>query len=196
MTDITSIFATPTLASLLGVFARDPERTYIQKELVEASGGSLYLVQRELKRLEEAGLVARETRGRQVEYTVNAGHPAFAGIREALLATTGLGDRLRDALADLPDIRLAFIFGSVAAGTDTAESDLDVFVVGPLGLRDVAARLVPALRGIGREPNIVVMTEAELRERLAAGDHFVSTVMAEPKLWLAGDDDELAAVAR
>ena len=196
MTDITGIFATPTLAALLGVLARDPDRTYIQKELVEASGGSLYLVQRELKRLEEAGLVARETRGRQVEYTVNAGHPAFAGIREALLATTGLGDRLRDSMRSLAGIRLAFVFGSVAAGTDTAESDLDVFVVGPLGLRDVAARLVPAIRGIAREPNIVVMTEAELRERIAGEDHFVSHVLTGPKLWLVGDDDELAAVAR
>lgn len=194
MTDIATLFATPTLAALLSVFARDPGRTYIQKELVVETGGSLYLVQRELKRLEQTGLIARETRGRQVEYTANTGHPAFSGLREVLLATVALGDRLRDALSGLPAIRLAFIFGSVAAGEETPESDLDVFVVGELGLREVSARLVPAFRDVGREPNIIIMTEAELRDRIARGEHLVSTVLAGPKVWLVGDDDEFAAI--
>lgn len=194
MSDIVGIFATPTLAALLSVVARAPERTYIQKELVEETGGSLYLVQRELKRLEDAGLVARETRGRQVEYTANVQHPAFAGLREVLLATVALGDRLRAAFQDLAGVRLAFVFGSVAAGDETPESDLDVFVVGDLGLRDVSTRLVPVLRDVGREPNIITMSESELRDRAAGADHLVTTVLAGPKLWVVGDDDELAAV--
>ncbi len=194
MSGIVDIFATPTLAALLAVFAREPERTYIQKELVRETGGTLYLVQRELKRLEDAGLVARETRGRQVEYTANVQHPAFAGLREALLATVALGDRLRAAFQDLPGVRLAFVFGSVAAGDASPDSDLDVFVVGDLGLRDVSTRLVPALRDIGREPNIITMSEREFRERAASGDHLVATVVAGPKMWVVGDEDELAAL--
>lgn len=192
---VTAIFATPTLAALLAVFARDPSRTYIQKELVEETGGSLYLVQRELKRLERAGLVAREDRGRQVEYSVNVQHPAFPGLRDALVATLGVGDRLREALADLDCVRLAFIFGSVAAGEDTSESDLDVFVVGDLGLRDVSTRLVPVMRDIGREPNIVVMSVDEVRSRVESADHFLSAVLAGPRVWLVGDDAELEALA-
>ncbi len=194
MSDIVGIFATPTLAALLAVFAREPERTYIQKELVHETGGSLFLVQRELKRLEDAGLVARETRGRQVEYTANVQHPAFAGLREVMLATVALGDRLRTAFQDLPGVRLAFVFGSVAAGDETPDSDLDVFVVGDLGLRDVSRRLVPVLRDVGREPNIITMSESEFRERALRGDHLVATVVAGPKMWVVGDDDELAAV--
>jgi predicted nucleotidyltransferase len=194
MSDIAGIFVTPTLAALLATFARTPSRTYMQKELVEETGGSLYLVQRELKRLEAAGLVAREKRGRQVEYTANTHHPAFPGLRDALLATVALGNRLRDSLRDLPAVQLAFVFGSVAAGTDTAESDLDILVVGDLGLRDVSTRLVPTLREIGREPNIVVLSEKELRERAAAREHLVSNLLDGPKLWLVGDDDELAAI--
>lgn len=194
MSDIVGIFATPTLAALLAVFAREPERTYIQKELVHETGGSLFLVQRELKRLEDAGLVARETRGRQVEYTANVQHPAFAGLREVMLATVALGDRLRTAFHDLPGVRLAFVFGSVATGDASPDSDLDVFVVGDLSLRDVSTRLVPVLRDVGREPNIITMSEGEFRERALRGDHLVATVVAGPKMWVVGDDDELAAV--
>lgn len=194
MSDIVGIFATPTLAALLAVFAREPERTYIQKELVHETGGSLFLVQRELKRLEDAGLVARETRGRQVEYTANVQHPAFAGLREVMLATVALGDRLRTAFHDLPGVRLAFVFGSVATGDASPDSDLDVFVVGDLSLRDVSTRLVPVLRDVGREPNIITMSDSEFRERALRGDHLVATVVAGPKMWVVGDDDELAAV--
>lgn len=194
MSDMVNIFATPTLAALLSVFARDASRTYIQKELVEETGGSLYLVQRELKRLEEAGLVVREARGRQVEYTANVRHPAFAGLREALLASVGLGDRLKAAFEGVPGVRLAFIFGSIAAGEHSPESDVDIFVVGDLGLRDVASRLVPVLRNLGREPNIVTMTEGDVRKRTRDGEHFVTTVLSGPRMWLVGDDDELAAV--
>lgn len=195
MSALAGIFATPTLAALLAVFARQPERSFYQKELVEATGGSLYLVQRELRRLETAGLVARTPRGRHVEYRACTDHPAFPGLREALLRSIALGDVLRAALSDVPGVRLAFVFGSFARGEDTAESDVDLFVVGDLGLRDVATRVVPNLRDIGREPNIVVMSDGDFRERLASGEHFVSAVLAEPKVWLVGDDHELAALA-
>ena len=96
------LFATPTLARLLAIFALDPAKRFFQKELVGATGSSLYLVQRELKRLEGAGLISRVLRGRQVEYAVNTGHPAFSGLREALLNTIALADRLRAALAREP----------------------------------------------------------------------------------------------
>jgi predicted nucleotidyltransferase len=196
MSSLSGIFATPTLAALLAVLAREPERSFYQKELVDATGGSLYLVQRELRRLEAAGLVTRTPRGRHVEYRACSGHPAFPGLQEALLRTVALGDRLRAVLAGVHGVRLAFVFGSLARGEDVAGSDIDLFVIGSLGLRDVATRVMPELRDIGREPNIVVMNEDEFRERIGTQEHFVSTVVAGPKLWLVGDDHDLEALAR
>jgi predicted nucleotidyltransferase len=194
MSALAGIFATPTLAALLAVLAREPERSFYQKELVEATGGSLYLVQRELRRLEAAGLVTRTPRGRHVDYRACTDNPAFPGLREALLRSVALGDVLRAALAGVEGVRLAFVFGSLARDEATPGSDVDIFVVGTLGLRDVATRVLPSLRDIGREPNIAVMSEDEFRKRVAAGEHFVSTVLAAPKLWLVGDGDDLAAL--
>ena len=191
---VTAVFATPTLAALLSVFAREPERRYYQKELVELIGGSLFLVQRELKRLEHSGLVGRETRGRQVEYRANTHHPAFRGLRDALLNSVALGDRLKGALSAVDGVRLAFVFGSVADGKDDADSDVDLLIIGDLTLRDVSTSVVPLLRDIGREPNIVVLSEGDLRRRVGSGDGFLTDVLAGPKLWLAGDDDQLAAI--
>lgn len=196
MSSLAGIFATPTLAALLAVLAREPARNFYQKELVEATGGSLYLVQRELRRLEAAGLVTRTPRGRQVDYRACTNHPAFPGLQDALLRSIALGDVLRDAFRDAKGVRFAFVFGSLARDEDAPGSDVDLFVVGTLGLRDVATRVMPGLRDIGREPNVVVMTEDEFRTRVAAREHFVSTVLTAPKLWLVGDDDDLEAVTR
>jgi predicted nucleotidyltransferase len=191
---IAAIFATPTLAALLAVFASEPERRYYQKELVELTSGSLYLVQRELRRLEGTGLVIRTPRGRQVEYEANVAHPAFRGLREALLGTLVLGDSIRRALEPLPGVRLAFVFGSVARSEDGGTSDLDLLVVGDVSLRELSAGLMPALGSLGREPNLVVLSEEELRTRVSQGEHFVATVMGDPKLWVMGDDEQLAAL--
>lgn len=188
------VFATPTLAALLTILVEEPERRFMQKELVERSGSSLYLAQRELKRLERAGLISREQRGRQVEYRTNTAHPAFAGLRMALLSTLGLGERLRTALRPVAGMSLAFIFGSVAEGTERSDSDLDLFVVGEMGLRAISEKVMPALRDVGKEPNIVTLTEEELRERVSANDNFVNAVIGGPKVWLVGNDERLAAL--
>jgi predicted nucleotidyltransferase len=188
------IFATRTTARILAVFALRPDAVLYQKEIVDLTGSSLYLVQRELKRLERTGLIARSERGRHVEYRALTSHPAFPGIRDALLRTIALGDALRASLEGLPDVRLAFVFGSVARGEATSSSDIDLMVVGDLGTRQVAESVVPLMRDLGREANLVVMDPNTLRSRADAGDHFVSTVLADPKIWLVGDDHELAAL--
>lgn len=188
------IFATRTTARILAVFALRPDAVFYQKEIVDLTGSSLYLVQRELRRLERAGLIARSERGRHVEYRALTSHPAFPGIRDALLRTIALGDGLRASLEDLPGVDLAFVFGSVARGEATSSSDVDLMVIGDLSTRQVAERIVPLMRDLGREANLVAMDAKTLRSRVDTDDHFVSTVLADPKIWLMGDDDELAAL--
>lgn len=190
---IESLFATPTTARLLAVFSLYPERTFIQRELVEQVGGSLYLVQRDLERLEAVGLVRRHKRGRQVEYVAESNHPAFPGLRDAMLNTVALGDRLKAALASVQGVSLAFVFGSVASGEASATSDLDILVVGDLGIgpRKVAPALSAALRDIEREPNLIVMDVDEFGRRRAQADHFLTSVLSGPRIWLVGDDEQL-----
>lgn len=191
---LAAIFATRTTAVLLAIFSLDPDRVFFQKELVDLSGSSLYLVQRELKRLERIGLVQRMPRGRQVEYAVRREHPAFPGLQDALLRTVALGDRLRSLFAATECVDLVFVFGSVAAGQTSASSDLDVMVVGDLSLREVAERVVPLTRDLGHEPNLVVMDLETFRSRGRAGEGFITSVIGGPKIWVVGDEEKLAAV--
>ena len=187
-----SLFASSTLARLLTTFVTRPETTFYQRELADLAGARLYTVQRELARLEKAGLIVRTPRGNRVYYAANRTHPAFEDLKRVVLKTIGLGDGLRACLAPLSDrVRVAFLYGSFARGEETAGSDIDLLIVGDLPLREVSSVLGPVGREIGREFNPAVYPPEELRTKVKAGHHFLTEVLKGKKIYLIGDDDEI-----
>ena len=103
-------------------------------------------------------------------------------------------EQLVTALVGLAGVRLAFVFGSQAAGTAGAASDVDLLVVGSVGLRALAPRLRPVAEALGREINPHVLAPDTLSAKARSGDAFVTTVLAGPKLWITGDADELGTM--
>jgi predicted nucleotidyltransferase len=87
-------------------------------------------------------------------------------------------------------ISLAFLFGSYARGEDTADSDIDLMVIGKISGRTLTQALAPARERLAPEINPVVITESEFSNRLGRGDHFLGTVLREPKTFLIGGQDD------
>jgi hypothetical protein len=69
-------------------------------------------------------------------------------------------------------------------------------VITKLGLRRVAHLLGGVGPRLGREINPHIMTRDEFTGRKRAGDHFVSAVVASPKLFVKGPEHELAAMGQ
>jgi predicted nucleotidyltransferase len=190
------LFASETLVALLRLFLLRPEERFYQKEIAEMVGARLYLVQRELTRLEQVGLVTRLPHGGRVYYQANRAHPAFEDLKRAFLKTVAVGDSLREALTAMGDhVRVAFIYGSYATGEETAESDLDLFIVGTLWSREVSSVLGALSRELGREVNTAVYPPEEVTRKVREGHHFLREVLAGPKLFLIGDEHELSEIA-
>lgn len=149
-------------------------------------------VQRELAQLVRAGLVTRTRKGNQVYYQANRKSPVFAEVRSLMVKTVGIADVLRAGLAAVADgIRVAFIYGSVARGDETSESDVDVMVVGDVTFGEVVSALLPAQEALGREVNPSVYPVGEFTVRVASGDHFLRSVLADRKAFLVGGECEL-----
>ncbi len=165
------------------------------REIERRSGLSESSVRRELRSLESLDLLLSRRDGNRVYYRANEDHPLYGEIHGMVLKTSGLADLLKAALDD-KRITLAFVFGSVAAGEEQAGSDVDLMVVGDIGLRDLSGMLAPVTDRIGREINPHVFPEAELRERIAAGDRFITAVVEAKKIFIIGSDDELTAMGR
>ena len=165
------------------------------RELQRQSGLSIRPVQEELSKLLASGLVKARKDGNRLYYSANSAHPLFPDIRQLVEKTVGARGILERALGD-PGVKIAFIFGSVAAGKAKPESDLDLFVIGNLGLRKVSKLLSGLSVRLGREINPHVMTGDEWNRRVQAKDHFVSTVMDSQKTFVIGDENELKRMGK
>jgi predicted nucleotidyltransferase len=119
----------------------------------------------------------------------------FEELRALVLKTVGLADVLRAALAPVSrSIRAAFVYGSIAKGQDTAASDIDLIVITDgLTHADLFAALEEASVQLGRKVAPTVYSSKELAKRVKQDNAFVTRVLAQPKLWLIGDESDLAA---
>ncbi len=190
-----ALFGTVRQRVLALLFGHTDQAYYLREitRVVDAGHGA---VQRELKQLVASGLVTRTPRGNQVFYQANQQSPVFAELRGLIIKTAGVADVLREALADLADrIEVAFVYGSIAEGTDRAASDVDLMVIGQVGLRALGPPLRRAQETLDREINPVTMTPKELADRIAQSEHFVGTVLEGPKIFLIGGDDDLDRLA-
>lgn len=151
--------------------------------------------QRELERLTSVGLLVVEPVGNQKHYRANQQSPIFSELRSIALKTFGVTDVLLEVLAPLAKkIHLAFIYGSLAKGTDTTASDIDLMVVSDsLTYADVFGALEPATSALGRTVNPTVYARKKLAKRVKDDNAFVKRVLTQPKLWLIGSEHELSA---
>lgn len=164
------------------------------REIQRRSGLSLGTMQQELRKLKRLGLLISRADGNRLSYQVNKGHPLYPEIHRLVLKTSGLADVLRSTLRD-PKIEWAFVFGSIARGEETAGSDVDLMVVGDVGLRGVTNLLSGVADQIGREINPHVFRRTELMKRKSARDPFLTRLLAEPKIFVVGDPHEFEKLA-
>ncbi len=178
-------------AELIRLLFTDPAREFHLRELSRQSGLAIGTLQKEVAKLSAAELLVARRDGNRLYYRANIGHPIFPELQGLALKTTGLREQLAAALAALPGIEAACVFGSVAAGATRAGSDVDLLVIGNVGLRSLAPRLRPVISALGREVNPYVLSRETLRAKARAGDAFIRRVLAEPKIWIIGGADEL-----
>ena len=182
-----------TQQRVLGLLFGQPERSFYATELINLAGVGSGAVQRELARLAQTGLVTVKPVGNQKHYQANPASPIYEEVCGMVRKTVGLAEPLRAALAPLaPQIKAAFVYGSVAKKEDTASSDIDLMLVSDtLTFSDTILALQAATELLGREVNPNIFTPQDFAKRLKEGGSFVSRVMAQPKVWLMGGEHDL-----
>ena len=179
------LLGTTARQGILGITYLDPDREFHLRELMRRTGLAPRTVQLELDRLVGADLLRERRDGNRRYVRANSAHTLFRPVREIVLKTIGLADVLRRALRQ-DRIELALVFGSMASASSKAGSDVDLLVVGDLGLREVTRRLRPAHDTLGREINPVVWTRAEFDRRRSQRDAFLHRVLSEPVIPVFG----------
>ena len=192
---LASALFTGTQQRVLGLLFGHPERSFYASEVISRAGAGSGAVQRELARLEAAGLVTARRMGSQKHYQANTQSPLFEELRSIVRKTVGLVEPLRKALAPFASkIVSAFVYGSVAGRTDTAQSDVDLMIISDhITYADIFRALDTTSVSLGRKISPTVYSPKEFEKRIRDRNSFVTRVLKLPKLWLIGSEHDIAA---
>jgi predicted nucleotidyltransferase len=183
----------PTIrGEVLAATHTQPEKWWYLSELAQFLRTSPSSLQRELKALVDGGILETRREGTRAYFKADARSPIFPELRGLIDKTAGVVPTLRTVLQPLESrIACAFIYGSVARSEEHAASDIDLMVVGAVGLADLTPALRTAERRLGREINTTSYAAAEFRKKAVANDHFLSEVLRGPKLFVKGDQGDV-----
>jgi predicted nucleotidyltransferase len=178
---------------VLALIFGHPERSFYTSEIVRRIHSGTGAVERELSRLQRSGLVSVERIGNQKHFRANRDSPIFAELQSLVVKTVGLTEPLRKALEPYSNkIKAAFVYGSVAKGSDTAHSDIDLMVVGDeLSYSDLYSALQNAESLLQRKVSPLFLSVKDWRRKVSQKDSFANKVKAQPKLFVFGSENDI-----
>ncbi len=196
-TDLGTLFFGAYRQQVLGLLLLHPDEFFHLREIARITRTQPGTLRRELALLAGAGVLSHERVGNLVRYRANTSCPIYEELRGILKKTSGVADVLRSALAPLSGrTSAAFIYGSVSRGSERQASDVDVMVIGDVTFEEVVAALHGSQVDLRREINPSVFNRAEFVRNAKKKGSFLARVLAEPRIFVLGSDDELGQLAK
>ncbi len=172
-----------------------PEKWWYLSELAHFLHTRPSSLQREVHSLGQSGILQQRKDGHRRYFKAETRSPIFRDLRSIFEKTVGLIPALRAALRPFEnEIVCAFIYGSVARREEHATSDVDLMVIGKVGLGDLAPVLRKTEKRLGREVNVTNYSVDEFRQKVAEDDHFLTTVLKGSLQFVKGERRDLDAI--
>ncbi len=195
MNSLSQILSSRTRAEIFKLLFGTREEELHIREIERRTKLNDSTIRQELSKLLKLDLVIDRKDSNRVYYRANKLNPLYPDIRNLVLKSVGLADVLKEALND-QRIQIAFVFGSISEGRERSKSDVDLFVIGSLGMRSISSLLSGTADKIGREINTHVITQDEIIKRYGIKDHFINSVINSKKLFIIGTEDDLKTMVR
>ena len=194
-TSLGNVLFTKTQQKVLGLLYTRPDKSFYLNEIVRLSKMGKGTIKRELERMEASGLLSVERIGNQNHFSVNKDCPIYPELLGIVRKTFGVADVIYAALKPFDEqIKMAFIYGSIAKAEDTAKSDIDLLVVAEdLAYSDLIESLFDAENSLGRPINPTIYGIDEIRKKINQDNAFVTRVMDQPKIWIKGDENDIGS---
>ena len=195
MNKLVQIFGSNARAEILKLLFGLGSIELHMREIERRTGLAIGTIQQELKHLSEMQLVVSRRDGNRLYYQANKINPLFPELHSLVIKTTGMIPMLSKVFENKA-ILCAFIFGSVASDEAKPESDIDLMVIGGVGLRKLTSLISEPSKQLGREINPHVFSVDEFLKRIKNKDHFVSQVLEKQKLFVIGNEHELKTMGK
>jgi predicted nucleotidyltransferase len=181
---------------VLRLFFGQPDKMYQISDVIRLVESGRGAVQRELEKLTAAGILSVSIAGTRKNYCANRQSPIFNDLYRLILKTVGMVEPIRNALEPFrDDIDLAFVYGSVAKGTDTAKSDIDLMIFAhDTGYSEIYGALQKAEKILMRPINPTVTSIKEWQHKFSEKGSFARRISQQPKLFIFGTEHELKRI--
>jgi predicted nucleotidyltransferase len=189
-----TLLGSKTRTEILGVLFLNEEREFYVRELQRRTGEDYKATVLELAKLKRIGVVQSRKQGNLKYYGLKKDFLLYEEFKSIFQKTKGAIPVLRNILSGEKGIEAAFIFGSLAAGTERGGSDIDLMVIGKIPAERLLLLLREPERTLQREINLSIFEPTEVKERKRRKDSFITQVMTGPKKFLVGDEEKLRAI--
>lgn len=191
MSELGNALFTRTQRSVLGLIYSRPDRSYYTNEILRLTGMGVATIKRELDRMVSAEILTLKRQGNQVHYQANSKCPIYQELFGIVQKTLGTVHVLRDALEPVKNkIDWAFVFGSIASGKESENSDVDLMLIGEVGFLEAVTTLFPAQQSLSREINPRVYGRDEWQRLLQEPNSFIGNIISKPRLDVIGQLNE------
>ncbi len=186
------LFTSKTRVRILGLLIFNPEKQFYLREISRKIKITPIYVKKELKNLKELNLVLESKKGNMSFFQINRKSPIFNELKSIFLKVEYFRDMMINSMKRLK-IDFAFIFGSFAKGTETEESDIDLFVIGDVKEDRLLKIIEPIEKQTGREINYILWKKSLFLKR-AKKHHLINEIAKNPVIMLVGDENELRKI--
>lgn len=183
---------------VLGLLFGHPDRSFFTNEIIRHGGGGAGAIHRELIALTRAGILAEKCIGNQHHFQANPACPIFDELRGIIRKTFGIAGTLHKALQPFArKIQVAFVYGSIARGEETARSDIDLFIISnDLAYPDLFPALAETENVLARTVNPTIYKPGELERKRDEGNAFANRILTQPKILVTGNESDLPKPAQ
>jgi predicted nucleotidyltransferase len=189
------LFGSEVKAKILRTLLLHPQESYHLRGLASVakveSGNAL----KALRGLTAVHLVKSVPDSRGVRYQAEARSALFDPLRQLFLMAGELMADLKEVAMNLPAEQV-LVFGSVARGSDTPDSDVDVLVIGDISSIEAQAAFKAVSRKHARQISVMAVEEETLARQVAEGSQFWRDVMENKVIELKGEGLHASLSAR
>lgn len=191
MTSLSDALFNKTKQKVLGIMFVQPDRELHMREIARMAKITVSSIQRELELLTKSGILLSSKQGNQIIFKANEQCPIYDELLGFARKTFGISDLIKQALANIEGIKVAFIYGSVARGEEKSLSDVDVLMIGDVNYSEAMNSILAVEDRIGRPINAKVFREDEIKTKLVENSSFLNEVLKNKKLFLIGNQNDL-----
>lgn len=180
-----------TKQGILSTCLLSPDQWWTLSDMARKLSLTASSLQRDLKSLQEVGILEIRNEQNRVYYKMNATCPIIFELQAICIKTVGITDVVVSLIKKhFSNIEIAFIYGSMASGEIKSSSDIDLMVVGDIKLVDMAPAIREMEKKLSREVNPTIYTSKEFAKKIELKDSFIQTVLKSKKILIKGDLSE------